>query len=172
MMRKLMVAAVAAMMMAGSAWAQAPVHKGYKPHWWDAPMRCGRHDDFTYCGAGAWEIGRLQSRGDSSIALDGTIRRWEDEWFLRLGTFFQRKSNLIETMKCGDGTRLLLSEPEVRGHGGNRRTVYFADTRSRSHDALKACLESGPMEMEVAGRTYRLGTNLLQEALENLAQYR
>ena len=77
-MKPTMTVAIATLLtlVVSSAMAGGKIYRATKPHWWTTPaMMCHPPNDegANWCNAGAWQIRKLNGRGEDSLAAWGFL---------------------------------------------------------------------------------------------------
>ena len=168
-MRSRMLATLAAVVLVGCAGNPPKSDRVYRagvPYWWGGPAagtKCGEPDDgaAVWCNAGAWDIPALNARGgeDAIAALGSVGVRPTSGWVsLRVWTVIRDRD---ATIICGpEALKLERIKQPAKALG----TEFFAYELGASRSRVEKCLRK-PLALSVDGRTYRLDTTMLREAL-------
>lgn len=159
------ILAAAMMMVAIVSMAEDRFYPGTKPYWWDLPMQCETAGNFEVCSAGAWDLGIVTSGAANEVALFAKVIRGGGDEAL-LFHVSPRAGKKEPSFVCGDGTTVMKVENlGASGHGQSRWFRYLADSKT----SLSHCIKR-ELRMVMEGKTYRLGTKLLREALVNVRE--
>ena len=163
---KRLVATALLVLLASEAMANR-VYRATKPYWWSQPaMKChppNDHGDY-WCGAGAWQIGKLQGAGEDSLAAWGYagFNPENDKVGVSIVTNFNHRE--VSFTCAGQTNPLRVQRERSSAHGASNLIFEYWTWASRAR--TETCLRK-PLKMTVDGRTFRLGTKLLRQAVEN-----
>lgn len=166
-MRRITVLLSVALMLAmgaGPAMAER-IYRAMKPHWWKSPaMKCfpPTSDEWYWCGAGGWQISKLSALGESIAAWgDAAYHPESGVATLSIRTAFLHEE--VAFTCSGQSEPLEVQRARVK----SQETVPVYEYLTwASRARIEACLEK-PIKMTVDGRTFRLDTKLLRQALTN-----
>ena len=163
---KMVVAALIALGVGPAMADEYRVYRATKPYWWTtSAMKCdvpNNKGDY-WCGAGAWQIQSLTSFGEDAIAAWGYAGYNPGTKKLSVSiesNFGDRKV----TFTCAGQTEPLPVQRERRS--SQEPVAIFEYWVWAPRARIDECLLK-PIKMTVDGRTYRLDTKLLREAVEN-----
>lgn len=166
-MKTLKMAAVAALLaLVATEMSADGVYRATKPYWWSQPaMKCdppNEHGDY-WCSAGAWQIRKLNSQGEDSLAAWGAAGY--DPKNKRVSISIQtnfRHRNVTFTCS-GDSEPLQVQRERVKSQ---EAAIIFEYWIWAPRARIEGCLLK-PIKMTVDGGTFRLDTKLLRQAVAN-----
>ena len=155
---KRMLAAILLALMASPTVADRVadrVYRATKPYWWSEPaMKCyAPNPGGTYwCGAGAWQIGKLQGAGEDSLAAWGYAGYQPDTRAVGVSIVTNFHHREVSFTCSGQTEPLQVRRERTKGQYGSAIIFEYWTWAPRAR--IEACLRK-PLKMTVDGRNVR-----------------